>query len=42
MKGIVFSEFLDLVEVKFGLEMVDKIIDQSNLESKGVYTSVGT
>lgn len=42
MKGIVFTEFLDLVETKFGLVMVDKIIEQSKLESKGVYTSVGT
>ncbi|MCG1037257.1 heme NO-binding domain-containing protein [Polaribacter sargassicola] len=42
MKGIVFTEFLDLVEEKFGLEMVDKIISQSKLESEGVYTSIGT
>jgi len=42
MKGIVFTEFLELVEDKFGLEMVDSIIESSNLESKGVYTSVGT
>jgi hypothetical protein len=42
MKGIVFTEFLDLVEQKFGLEMVDKIITQSDLPSEGVYTSVGT
>lgn len=42
MKGIVFTEFLDLVETKFGLEMVDRIIESSNLESNGVYTSVGT
>ena len=42
MKGIVFTEFLDLVEEKFGLEMVDVIISQSKLESKGVYTSIGT
>lgn len=42
MKGIVFTEFIDLVEDKFGLEMVDKIISQSQLESKGIYTSVGT
>lgn len=42
MKGIVFTEFLDLVEEKFGLEMVDKIINQSNLESNGIYTSIGT
>ena len=42
MKGIVFTEFLDLVEDKFGLEMVDKIISQSNLASEGVYTNIGT
>ena len=42
MKGIVFTEFIDLVELKFGLEMVDKIIQQSTLESNGVYTAVGT
>ncbi|RCW93927.1 heme NO-binding domain-containing protein [Winogradskyella arenosi] len=42
MKGIVFTEFLDLVEEKFGLEMVDKIITSSDLESEGAYTSVGT
>ncbi|WP_370213611.1 heme NO-binding domain-containing protein [Mesoflavibacter profundi] len=42
MKGIVFTEFLELVEDKFGLEMVDNIIANSNLESNGVYTAVGT
>jgi hypothetical protein len=42
MKGIIFTEFLDLVEKKFGLEMVDKILTSSNLESEGIYTSVGT
>lgn len=42
MKGIVFTGFLDLVEEKFGLAMVDRIIESSNLESEGVYTSVGT
>ncbi|APX99617.1 heme NO-binding domain-containing protein [Lacinutrix venerupis] len=42
MKGIVFTEFLELVEDKFGLEMVDKIISSSTLESEGIYTAVGT
>mgnify|MGYP000660448328 FL=1 len=42
MKGIVFTEFLDLVESKFGLEMVDKIISESKLTSKGAYTAIGT
>jgi hypothetical protein len=42
VKGIVFTEFLDLVEDKFGLVMVDHIISSSNLESDGIYTSIGT
>jgi len=42
MKGIIFTEFLDLVEERFGLEMVDQIICQSRLESNGEYTSLGT
>jgi len=42
MKGIIFTEFLDLVEEKFGLPMVDQIIQQSELKSGGIYTSVGT
>ena len=42
MKGIVFTEFLDMVESTFGYEVVDHIIEQSDLASDGVYTSVGT
>ncbi|TYP96707.1 heme-NO-binding protein [Tenacibaculum adriaticum] len=42
MKGIVFTEFLEMVEATFGLETVDYIINESNLKSEGVYTSVGT
>jgi len=42
MKGIIFTEFLELVEDKFGLEVVNQIIEESNLESKGAYTSIGT
>jgi hypothetical protein len=42
MKGIVFTEFLELVENKFGLEMVDEIITNSALPSQGIYTSIGT
>ena len=30
------------MEDKFGLEMVDNLIAESNLPSEGVYTSVGT
>lgn len=42
MKGFIFTEFLELVEEKFGLAMVDKIIQQSDLKSAGIYTSIGT
>lgn len=42
MKGIVFTEFLEMVESKFGLETLDVIIENSNLPSEGSYTSVGT
>lgn len=42
MKGIVFTEFLEMVETKFGLETVDNIIENSDLKSEGIYTSVGT
>ena len=42
MKGIVFTEFLEMVEGKFGYAMVDKIITDAHLPSNGSYTSVGT
>jgi hypothetical protein len=42
MKGIVFTEFFEMVEQKFGYEVVDEIISNSNLPSNGIYTAVGT
>lgn len=42
MKGIVFTEFLEMVETKFGYEMVDGILTTHELPSGGVYSSVGT
>ncbi len=42
MKGIIFTEFLEMVESEFGLETVDAIIEASDLPSDGIYTSVGT
>ncbi len=42
MKGIVFTEFLEMVETAYGLDTVDLIIERSDLESRGIYTSVGT
>lgn len=42
MKGLVFTEFMDMVEHSFSADMVDDIIDASDLPSGGAYTSVGT
>lgn len=42
MKGIVFTEFMELVETAYGMEMVDRIIELVNPPSGGAYTAVGT
>jgi hypothetical protein len=42
MKGIVFSEFIEMVENQFSPELADDIIVAADLPSAGVYTSVGT
>lgn len=42
MKGIVFTEFLEMVENQFSMDMVDDLIDDCDLPSGGVYTAVGT
>ena len=42
MKGVVFTEFLDFVAMRFGDDMVDDIIAASQLPSGGAYTAVGT
>jgi len=42
MKGIVFTEFLEMVESKFSPELADSIIEGAQVPSGGAYTSVGT
>ena len=42
MKGIVFTEFVEMVEKDFGYETLDRVLTVDALESKGVYTAVGT
>ena len=42
MKGIVFTEFLEMVESKFSYEVTENIIEAAKLPSGGVYTAVGT
>ncbi|GIU30524.1 heme NO-binding domain-containing protein [Shewanella sp. MBTL60-007] len=40
MKGIIFAEFLELVENTFGLDVCQKMLDEN--KNDGAYTSVGT
>ena len=42
MKGIVFTELMDMVETKFGEETMENALEECDLESGGVYTTVGT
>ena len=42
MKGIVFTEFTEMVEAVFGFDTLDTIIERANLPSGGSYTAVGT
>lgn len=42
MKGIVFTEFLEMVDEAYGMEMSDTLIGECNLPSGGAYTAVGT
>lgn len=42
MKGLIFTEFLEMVESKWGLSTVDSIIGNAGLPNKGSYTAVGT
>lgn len=42
MKGIIFNEFLIMVEKEFGAEMVELIIEDAKPASGAAYTNVGT
>ncbi len=42
MKGVVFTELLEMVEARFGMDVVDAILDEADLPSGGSYTAVGT
>jgi hypothetical protein len=42
MKGIVFSEFIEMVEDVFSPELMDQIFDETDLDSGGAYTAVST
>jgi Haem-NO-binding len=42
VKGIVFTEFLEMVELHYGYNMVDDLLTHSSLDSEGAYTAIGT
>ena len=42
MKGVVFTEFIEMVEDTFSPTIADEMIDTARLASEGAYTSVGT
>ena len=42
MKGMVFTEMMEMVEATWSLDMVDAIIARSQVPSGGAYTAVGT
>lgn len=41
MKGLVFTEFLEQVEEKHGLKLLNELIDEAELPNHGSYTSIG-
>lgn len=42
MKGIVFTELLNMIETAHGYELVDDIINTVNPKGGGAYTAIGT
>jgi hypothetical protein len=42
MKGMVFTEFLEMVEARWSPDLVDDLVEAADLPSGGRYTSVGT
>ena len=42
MKGIVFTELIEMVEQDLGIEIADRMISGADTENSGAYTAVGT
>lgn len=42
MKGIIFTELIEMTESTFGDEIAERMIMESGTHSNGVYTAVGT
>ena len=41
MKGVVFTQFVEFIEEKFGFDIVDDMIENSELSTNGVFTQAG-
>jgi hypothetical protein len=42
MKGMIFTEFMEMVDSEFGAELTEKMLEASKVPSGGIYTAVGT
>ncbi len=42
MKGVIFTEFIEMIEVKYGFTLTNQVIESAGLNSEGIYASVGT
>lgn len=42
MKGIVFTELVEMIETRFSGDFADRVIEECDLPSGGAYTAVGT
>lgn len=42
MKGVIFTEFIEMMEDLMGLEFTNKVIEDARLENDGAYTAIGT
>ena len=42
MKGIVFTELIEMVESDLGIDIADRMIANANVSNQGAYTAVGT
>lgn len=42
MKGIIFSELIEMIESTFGFVIAEEVINAEGLQNNGVYSNVGT
>ena len=42
MKGVVFTEFMEMMDSWFGPELTERVLEAAHLPSGGIYTAVGT